>query len=92
MGKKDGNAQRTKGNAKVSSSSRSAKILGSETSGFIGFGTATESGFVPLLQTDDGIPADFRYHQKFLKYKIYSVYRLDRKWETLSSRINNNNK
>jgi len=58
MGKKD-SAQRTKGNAKVSSSARSAQILGTNT-GFIGFGTTTESGFVPLMQADDGVPTDFR--------------------------------
>ena len=31
-----------------------------ENAGFVGFGTAAESGFVPLLQPDDGVPSDFR--------------------------------
>ena len=60
MGKKDG-GNRTKGNAKVASSARSAQILGNNATGFIGFGTNAESGFVPLLQSDDGVPPDFRY-------------------------------
>ncbi len=60
MGKKDG-GNRTKGNAKVSSSARSAQILGNNATGFIGFGTTAESGFVPLLQADDGVPPDFRF-------------------------------
>jgi hypothetical protein len=47
MGKKE--AQRTKGNTKAASSARSAQILG-ENVGFVGFGTAAEAGFVPLLQ------------------------------------------
>ena len=38
---------------------RSAKVLG-ENTGFVGFGTAAEAGFVPLLQPDDGVPPDFR--------------------------------
>lgn len=65
MGKKD--AQRTKGNAKVASSARSAQKLGDSATGFIGFGTTAESGFVPLLQTDDGVPADFRYLDNNIK-------------------------
>ena len=39
---------------------RSAQILG-DNAGFVGFGTTAESGFVPLLQPDDGVPPDFRY-------------------------------
>ena len=42
--------------------SRSAAVLGDST-GFVGFGTAVESGFVPILQPDDGVPPDFRYTQ-----------------------------
>jgi hypothetical protein len=53
MGKKE--AQRTKGNTKAASSARSAQILG-ENVGFVGFGTAAEAGFVPLLQAGLRIP------------------------------------
>ena len=36
-----------------------------ENAGFVGFGTTAESGFVPLLQPDDGVPPDFRYKAPF---------------------------
>jgi len=78
MGKKDG--QRTKGNTKAASSARSAQVLG-ENVGFIGFGTTTESAFVPLLQSsdvDDGVPPDIRLvlrkmHKKDLTTKVKAL-------------------
>ena len=61
MGKKD--AQRTKGNTKSSSSARSAQFLG-ENVGFVGFGTSTETAFVPIISNSsdpsDEVPADMR--------------------------------
>eukprot|EP00092_Neocalanus_flemingeri_P024263 GFUD01026312.1.p1 GENE.GFUD01026312.1~~GFUD01026312.1.p1 ORF type:complete len:1657 (-),score=379.47 GFUD01026312.1:31-5001(-) len=80
MGKKEGNAQRTKGNTKASSSSRSAQNLGQDV-GFVGFGTTAESAFVPLLQSsdvDDGVPADLRLvlrkmHKKDLTTKVKAL-------------------
>ena len=76
MGKKD--AQRTKGNTKASSSARSAQFLG-ENIGFVGFGTSTETAFVPILvdsnDPSDDVPADMRVvlrkmHKKDLTTKI----------------------
>lgn len=61
MGKKD--AQRTKGNTKSSSSARSAQFLG-ENVGFVGFGTSTETAFVPIISNSsdpsDDVPSDMR--------------------------------
>ena len=61
MGKKD--AQRTKGNTKSSSSARSAQFLG-ENVGFVGFGTSTETAFVPIIANSsdpsDEVPGDMR--------------------------------
>ena len=61
MGKKD--AQRTKGNTVSASSARSAQFLG-ENVGFVGFGTSTETAFVPVLvnssDPSDDVPADMR--------------------------------
>jgi len=78
MGRKD--AQRTKGNTKAASSARSAQQLGDNV-GFVGFGTSTESGFVPLLQgadVDDGVPGDFRLalrkmHKKDVTTKVKAL-------------------
>jgi len=78
MGKKE--AQRTKGNTKAASSARSAQVLG-ENVGFVGFGTTTESAFVPLLQSsdmDDGVPPDLRLvlrkmHKKDLTTKVKAL-------------------
>ena len=84
MGKKD--AQRTKGNTKSSSSARSAKFLG-ENVGFVGFGTSTETAFVPIISNSsdpsDDVPSDMRLvlrkmHKKDQTTKIkvvhYNIY------------------
>ena len=85
MGKKD--AQRTKGNTVAASSARSAQFLG-ENVGFVGFGTSTETAYVPILvnssdPTDD-VPADMRVvlrkmHKKDLttKVKVRSFWRVN---------------
>ena len=76
MGKKD--HQRTKGNTVSASSARSAQFLG-ENVGFVGFGTSTETAFVPVLvnssDPSDDVPADMRVvlrkmHKKDLTTKI----------------------
>merc|ERR1712071_548739 len=68
MGGKDKKGQRTKGNARPSSSGRSAELLGT-TTGFIGFSGVPEGSYVPAVNVashfpnDDaelGISADFR--------------------------------
>ena len=77
MGKKD---QRTKGNTKAASSARSAQQLGDNV-GFVGFGTAAESAFVPLLQAsdvEDGVPGEFRLalrkmHKKDVTTKVKAL-------------------
>jgi len=43
-------------------------VLG-ENTGFVGFGTTAEAGFVPLLQPDDGVPPDFRLNPLIPKSK-----------------------
>ena len=78
MGKEKG--QRTKGNTKAASSSRSAVQLGDNV-GFVGFGTTAEAAFVPILQgsdMDDGVPGDFRLalrkmHKKDVTTKVKAV-------------------
>jgi len=52
-------------------------VLG-ENAGFVGFGTTAESGFVPLLQPDDGVPPDFRLvmrkmHKKDVTTKLKAL-------------------
>nr|CAD7579492.1 unnamed protein product [Timema californicum] len=49
MGGKHKQAQRTKNNARPSSSGRSAQLLGNAAPTFVGFSAAKDGGFVPVL-------------------------------------------
>ncbi|XP_039275962.1 E3 ubiquitin-protein ligase listerin [Nilaparvata lugens] len=49
MGGKKNQAQRTKNNVRPSSSGRSAELLGSGVTSFVGFSTVKEAGYVPVL-------------------------------------------
>ena len=90
MGKKD--AQRTKGNTKSSSSARSAQFLG-ENVGFVGFGTSTETAFVPIISNSsdpsDDVPSDMRLvlrkmHKKDQTTKIKALQEFLDVTETLT--------
>ena len=80
MGKKD--AQRRKGNTVAASSARAGQLLGQDSAGFVGFGTAAESGFVPLLGGEDGedgaVPGEIRLllrkmHKKDLTTRLKAL-------------------
>ncbi|XP_063237912.1 E3 ubiquitin-protein ligase listerin [Bacillus rossius redtenbacheri] len=78
MGGKHKQAQRTKNNARPSSSGRSAELLGNQAPKFVGFGAAKDGGYVPVLPgfslggsdvLDPNISADFQIVLKKMNKK-----------------------